>query len=79
VSGLLCLEDDEGPTANAVKDAQRTKTNPATTRTLSLVWGSVELAGRAEACARLYRALLEEAGAATASVTLRGGAVPPGV
>lgn len=38
VGGLLCLCDAEGPCANAVKDAQRTKTTPATRRVLVLVW-----------------------------------------
>src|SRR5262249_8585486 len=36
VGGLLCLFDADGPCANAVKDAQRTKTGPDTRRTLSL-------------------------------------------
>ena len=37
LGGLLCLFDADGPCANAVKDAQRTKTDAATRRTLSLV------------------------------------------
>jgi DNA/RNA-binding domain of Phe-tRNA-synthetase-like protein len=65
LGGLLCLFDAEGPCANAVKDAQRTKTAPATTRTLSLVWGTRALSGRAERTSRWYRELLEAAGAAT--------------
>jgi len=40
VGGLVSLHDDEGPCANAVKDAQRTKTTPATTRVVAVVWGS---------------------------------------
>ena len=40
VAGLVSLCDDDGPCANAVKDAQRTKTSPATTRVLAIVWGS---------------------------------------
>ncbi len=39
VGGLVSLCDDDGPCANAVKDAQRTKTTPATTRVLAVVWG----------------------------------------
>jgi DNA/RNA-binding domain of Phe-tRNA-synthetase-like protein len=46
VGGLLCLHDARGPCANAVKDAQRTKTSEATTRTLSLIWGTSALPGR---------------------------------
>jgi DNA/RNA-binding domain of Phe-tRNA-synthetase-like protein len=65
LAGLLCLFDAEGPCANAVKDAQRTKTTPDTTRTLSLVWGTNRLPGRAGATVGWYRDLLHHAGAAT--------------
>lgn len=65
VGGLLCLFDAEGPCANAVKDAQRTKTTPETTRTLSVVWGTTALPGRAAQAAAWYRELLERAGAKT--------------
>jgi len=51
LGGLLCLWDGWGPCANAVKDAQRTKTTPETTRTLSVVWGTTALPGRASAVA----------------------------
>ena len=74
---LLCLHDPEGPCANAVKDAQRTKTGPATTRTLSVIWGSRSLPGRAEAVARWYRSLLEQAGAVTAPVAVSPDALTP--
>jgi DNA/RNA-binding domain of Phe-tRNA-synthetase-like protein len=40
VAGLPCLCDADGPCANAVKDAQRTKTTPATREVLALVWGA---------------------------------------
>jgi DNA/RNA-binding domain of Phe-tRNA-synthetase-like protein len=65
VGGLLCLFDADGPCANAVKDAQRTKTGPETRRTLSLVWGTVALPGRAEQTTAWYRQLLEQQGATT--------------
>ncbi|GMU58595.1 MAG: hypothetical protein AMXMBFR34_03580 [Myxococcaceae bacterium] len=65
VTGLLCLFDADGPCANAVKDSQRTKTTPATRRTLSVVWGTKALPGRADATARWYRELLHAAGATT--------------
>jgi hypothetical protein len=67
VGGLPCLFDAVGPCANAVKDAQRTKTGPATVRTLSLVWGTNALPDRAAEVARWYRALLAQAGARTES------------
>lgn len=68
VEGLLCLYDAQGPCANAVKDSQRTKTHPGTRRTLSIVWGTSALDGRAEATARWYRGLLEKLGAQTREV-----------
>jgi DNA/RNA-binding domain of Phe-tRNA-synthetase-like protein len=67
LGGLLCLFDAEGPCANAVKDAQRTKTGPATTRTLSVIWGTHALAGRAAAAEAWYRDLLRGLGATTES------------
>ena len=63
LAGLLCLFDAEGPCANAVKDAQRTKTTPATTQVLCVVWGTNTLPGRAAAAADWYRFLLKGAGA----------------
>jgi DNA/RNA-binding domain of Phe-tRNA-synthetase-like protein len=68
VQGLLCLFDAEGPCANAVKDAQRTKTHAGTTRTLCLVWGTRDAPGRTAATVRWYRELHGKAGARTADV-----------
>lgn len=69
VNGLLCLFDSDGPCANAVKDAQRTKTTANTRRTLSLIWGTMALAGRAGQAETWYRSLLEQHGAITENVT----------
>jgi DNA/RNA-binding domain of Phe-tRNA-synthetase-like protein len=68
VAGLLCLFDAEGPCANAVKDAQRTKTTAQTRRTLSLIWGTSALSGRAGAAQTWYRQLLEQQGASTVTI-----------
>ena len=68
LGGLLCLFDAAGPCANAVRDAQRTKTRADTVSTLSVVWG---VAGHEERLARAsawYRSLLEGAGAETETV-----------
>jgi DNA/RNA-binding domain of Phe-tRNA-synthetase-like protein len=67
LSGLVCLFDADGPCANAVKDAQRTKTHEETRRTLSVIWGTVALAGRAREAEAWHRALLAEMGATTES------------
>ena len=72
LGGLLCLFDAEGPCANSVKDAQRTKTSASTRRTLSLLWGPKALPGRAEAAERWYRSLLEAHGARTAEAQSLG-------
>ncbi len=63
LGGLLCLFDAEGPCANAVKDAQRTKTHAGTRRTLTVLWGTRALPGRAERAFTWYRELLERLGA----------------
>jgi DNA/RNA-binding domain of Phe-tRNA-synthetase-like protein len=70
VAGLVCLFDADGPCANAVKDAQRTKTSGSTRRTLSVVWGTRALPGRTEATVRWYRAVLEACGARTTPVAI---------
>lgn len=66
LGGLLCLFDADGPCANAVKDAQRTKTTPATRDTLSVVWGVAGFDDRVGDAVRWYRSLLQQAGASTA-------------
>lgn len=66
LEGLLCLWDAAGPCANAVKDAQRTKTHAGTQRTLSLVWGTQALPGRTAKAVAWYRSLLEDMGGRTA-------------
>lgn len=68
VSGLLCLFDAAGPCANAVKDAQRTKTDDRTRRTLSLMWGARAHPDATARAVAWYRELLERAGAATADL-----------
>ena len=68
LGGLLCLFDADGPCANAVKDAQRTKTTAETRRTLSLTWGTKALPGRATATEEWYQLLLVAHGASVESV-----------
>lgn len=65
LSGLVCLFDRSGACANAVKDAQRTKTSDSTTRTLSIVWGVRSRMDHVARTVAWYRSLLEEAGAHT--------------
>ncbi len=73
LSGLLCLFDAEGPCANAVKDAQRTKTSPATRRTLTVLWGAAALGELTAQAERWYRGLLADCGASTSEVLLVAG------
>lgn len=69
LGGLICLFDASGPCANAVKDAQRTKTHAETRRTLSVIWGTRALAGRSAQTAAWYRQILGELGAVTEDAT----------
>lgn len=66
VGKLLGLSDANGPCANAVKDAQRTKTDEGTTRVLVLIWGTVEAPGVAAAAAAWLTRLATEAGSEVA-------------
>jgi len=68
LAGLLCLDDADGPCANAVKDSQRTKTQPETRATLSVVWGCHGHEERLDRAVAWYKELLERAGAATQAV-----------
>jgi DNA/RNA-binding domain of Phe-tRNA-synthetase-like protein len=72
LKGLLCLHDAAGPCANGVKDSQRTKTHPGTTRTLSVVWGARSLEGRTARAVDWYRELLERCGASVATRIFAG-------
>jgi DNA/RNA-binding domain of Phe-tRNA-synthetase-like protein len=65
VAGLLCLYDADGPCANAVRDAQRTKTRPETTATLSVIWGCTGFETLLRDVETWYRELLESTGAMT--------------
>lgn len=71
VEGLPCLHDAQGPCANAVKDAQRTKTHAGTRTTLSLVWATTTARQQLESATTWYRELLERLGASTVMVTTR--------
>jgi DNA/RNA-binding domain of Phe-tRNA-synthetase-like protein len=68
LDGLLCLFDAEGPCANAVRDSQRTKTNDATLRTLSVVWAPAAFESRLREATAWYRELLERLGCTTEPV-----------
>jgi DNA/RNA-binding domain of Phe-tRNA-synthetase-like protein len=75
VGGLLCLFDAEGPCANAVRDAQRTKTRAETRSTLSVVWGCAGFEERLAVADRWYRELLGTLGATTEPVATSTGAI----
>ena len=62
LDGLLCLFDEDGPCANAVKDSQRTKTNDETTSSLVVIWGTNELPGHSEKTSVWFRELIAQFG-----------------
>jgi hypothetical protein len=61
LDGLLALHDAEAPCANAVKDAQRTKTDGTTRETLTVVWAPRGHEARLGATLEWYQSLLESA------------------
>ncbi|HEU4641148.1 MAG TPA: phenylalanine--tRNA ligase beta subunit-related protein [Gemmatimonadaceae bacterium] len=71
LGGLVCLFDADGPCANAVRDAQRTKTHAGTMATLSVIWGCAGYEDWLREAERWYRTLLEGVGAATEGVAGR--------
>ena len=68
VEGLLCVHDADGPCANAVKDSQRTKTNEATAKTLTVMWGIESDAAALDQARAWYFALLDQFGATVQSL-----------
>jgi DNA/RNA-binding domain of Phe-tRNA-synthetase-like protein len=73
LEGLLCLFDADGPCGNAVKDAQRTKTDADTRRTLTAIWGTNALPGHAAKAEAWYRELLHRLGATAELVKIETG------
>jgi DNA/RNA-binding domain of Phe-tRNA-synthetase-like protein len=69
LQGLLCVFDAAGPCANAVRDAQRTKTSAETVRTLSVMWGCAGFEPQLQNAGRWYRTMLHNAGATTDMVS----------
>ena len=68
LKGLICLRDAEGPCANPVKDAQRTKTHDGTTRTLTVMWGVAGHEDHRDRAVGWYQELLEKLGASVTPV-----------
>ena len=59
LKGLICLSDADGPCANPVKDAHRTKTHDGTTRTLTVIWGVAGYEDPLAAAVAWYQKILE--------------------
>jgi len=71
LTGLICLFDKDGPCGNPVKDAQRVKTRPETTRTLTILWGVAGFEERRDLAVAWYRKLLGTVGGETRTVPVR--------
>ena len=63
IGGLVVLFDADGACAGPVKDSQRTKTHSDTVETLSVIWGTRTLPGRAQQTAEWYTELMVQIGA----------------
>ncbi len=70
LEGLLCLFDAEGPCANGVKDAQRTKTHAGTTYALSVLWGVRADTALVDAALAWYCAIIQQLGGHVETLTL---------
>ncbi len=68
--GLPCLHDAVGPCANAVKDAQRTKTSATTTTVLCVLWGTQAIHERGRSTSAWHRELCERSGAVVTTAHL---------
>jgi DNA/RNA-binding domain of Phe-tRNA-synthetase-like protein len=55
--GLLAFFDQNGPCGTSVKDAQRTKTDEQTTKTLSIIWGHKDIQKYTDIVAEAYMKL----------------------
>lgn len=62
IGGLLALHDGLGPCGGPVKDSQRTKTDEQTRTTLSIIWGTRALPGRAAEARDWYLELCKASG-----------------
>ena len=62
LSDLLCLFDQDGPCANAVKDSQRTKTDSKTRETITVIWGTKESPRQSDAAESWYQDLITQCG-----------------
>jgi DNA/RNA-binding domain of Phe-tRNA-synthetase-like protein len=69
--GLICLRDAQGPCANPVKDAQRTKTDEDTTGTLTVLWGVAGYEEQVQEAVSWYWELLRRAGATLEAVEVQ--------
>ena len=65
LAGLVCFYDRAGACANAVRDAQRTKTTDDTRATLTVVWGVAGYEQRVAAVVQWYRELVARLGGST--------------
>ena len=70
LKGLVCLHDADGPCANPVKDAQRTKTHEGTTRTLTSIWGVAGFEDRLATAVSWYQEMLVRLGATVETVEI---------
>ena len=68
IGGLVVLFDADGACGGPVKDSQRTKTHPGTSETISVVWGTQDLPGRAQQTAKWYAELMEQIGATVTEI-----------
>ncbi len=68
--GLIAFFDQNGPCGSPVKDAERTKTDSSTQKTLSIVWGHIDLSTHVDESTKWYLSLLKDLGCTVSPVNL---------
>lgn len=72
LSGLLVITDGAGPCSSPIKDPMHAKTTDTTLRTLTIVWGTSAIAGRADGAVAWLIDVFARLGGSSRQVAVEG-------
>jgi DNA/RNA-binding domain of Phe-tRNA-synthetase-like protein len=72
LSGLLVITDAAGPCSSPIKDPMHAKTTDATQRTLTIVWGTSGIRGRADEAVSWLIDVFGRLGGASSTIAVEG-------